>query len=384
MNAATSSPKPAVSLWGSGREALLVALRAIPAQPGDEVIVQGYTCVVVVNAIRAAGLLPVFVDIDPDTLNLDPAEVEMAVSPKTRAILCQHTFGIPGPLRELKEICDAHHILLIEDCAHILPDDARPSGIGKTGHMAFFSFGRDKAISGVTGGALIVREEAYRAAVQKQAEEAKPLPRSVILRLLCYPLLYVLLRPLYGLWIGRAMLALAGKTGVLVPILTRREKEGSMSPAVTTMPNACAHLALKQLHTIRTINDHRRMLTRFYLEEIDRREWRIASKPDDTAHPYIPGRITSDLPLQKFPLFVPGAERIRQQLKKQNIHLHDGWTGCVICPPAVDASALGYKDGQDPDAELCGTQILSLPTHPGMTHQQALKLIEAIEQHLNT
>lgn len=372
--------KCCVSTWGSGREALCAALRALHARPGDALIVQGYTCVVVVNAIRAAGFLPVFVDIDPDTLNLDPSEVERAITPHTRAILCQHTFGIPGPLKELKNLCDQHSILLIEDCAHIIPDDTGPEGIGHTGHLAFFSFGRDKAVSGITGGVLIVHDDVLAASVQKQSEKAKPLPRSTILRLLCYPIIYVVARPLYGLWIGRAMLALAGKIGLLIPILTKDEKQGSMPQTLTKMPDACAALALDQLRHIQTINDHRRMLTRFYLEEMHTRGWQLALSPEDTLHPYLPKGITPDLPLQKFPLFLPGAERIRQQLKKHNIHLHDGWTGCVICPPTVDASALGYRDGDDPDAELCGTQILSLPTHPNMTIEQAKRLIAAIEQ----
>jgi perosamine synthetase len=389
-----------VFTWGSGRETLCAALRAMRAQPGDEVIVQGYTCVVVPNAIRAAGFVPVFVDIDPDTLNLDPEEVERAITPKTRAILCQHTFGIPGPLRALKAICDRNGVLLIEDCAHIFPDEAGPDGVGRTGHMAFWSFGRDKALSGVTGGALIVRDTvetqnvdahnletqnfaSLRVAIQQQGQQAVHLPCSVVLRLLLYPLIYGLARPFYGLWIGRAMLALAGKIKLLVPILTKEEKQGSMPQTFTKIPDACAALALDQLLSIRAINDHRRMLTRFYLEEIDRRGWQLAQSPDDTRLPYLPKGITPDLPLQKFPLFVPHAERIRQSLKKQNIHLHDGWTGCVICPPTVDPSAQGYRDGDDPKAELCGTQILSLPTHPNMTIQQAKRLIAAIEQCIN-
>jgi dTDP-4-amino-4,6-dideoxygalactose transaminase len=93
--------------------------------------------------------------------------------------------------------------------------------------------------------------------------------------------------------------------------------------------------------------------------------------------------ITPDLPLQKFPLFVEHAERIRRQLKMYNIHLHDGWTGCVICPAAADCEAVGYKDGDDPDAEMAGEQILSLPTHSTMTLDQAKKLVTLLDPLLN-
>ena len=105
-------------LFATGRESLLALFRGMDLKPGEEVIVQGYTCVVVPNAIRAAGGVPVYVDIEKETLNLDPEEVERAITNRTRAVLCQHTFGIPSDLERLRSICDAHNLLLIEDCAH--------------------------------------------------------------------------------------------------------------------------------------------------------------------------------------------------------------------------------------------------------------------------
>jgi dTDP-4-amino-4,6-dideoxygalactose transaminase len=112
------------------------------------------------------------------------------------------------------------------------------------------------------------------------------------------------------------------------------------------------------------------MLTKFYFDEGTKHHW-----------PMLLG-VTPELPLSKFPLFVEKAEGIRQKLKKHNIHLHDGWTGCVICPAATDHEAVGYKDGDDPDAEMAGEQILSLPTHPTMTLQQAKELVQHLHPFL--
>ncbi|MFA5799600.1 MAG: DegT/DnrJ/EryC1/StrS family aminotransferase, partial [Candidatus Peribacteraceae bacterium] len=84
----------ATILFASGREALLALFYAIDLKPGEEVIVQGYTCVVVPNAVSAAGGVPVFADIDCETLNLDPRSIGQLITPRTRAIICQHTFGI--------------------------------------------------------------------------------------------------------------------------------------------------------------------------------------------------------------------------------------------------------------------------------------------------
>ena len=354
-------------LFASGREALFALFKALRCQKNEEIIVQGYTCVVVPNAIKAAGMAPVFVDIDPDTLSLDLQETERAITPKTRAILCQHTFGIPALTKELRALCDRHGLVLMEDCAHIIPDRGEPKEVGRFGDVFLLSFGRDKAISGVTGGAVVVKQKDTAASLQKLEKDAEKLSLLTIKLLLLYPLLYGLARPFYGIGIGKAFLALCGKLHILVPILRSREKQGEMSPRLHALPNACAALALEQLRRIAALNDHRRALTKLYFEEGTKRRWKMLLG------------VTPFLPLQKFPLFTKHAEKIRRTLKKDNIHLHDGWTGCVICPASVDPQNLGYRDGQDPDAEMAGEQILSLPTHPTMTKKQAQKLVALLD-----
>lgn len=366
-------------LFGSGREALLAILRSLMFQKDEEVIVQGYTCVVVPNAVIAAGMVPVFADIERDTLNLDLAEVEKLITPKTRAIVCQHTFGIPAYAQRLRDLCDRHSLILIEDCAHVMPDTKGPAEIGRYGDVLFFSFGRDKAISGVSGGAAVCRRKDICQDLERMSKEAKAHGILVIKRLLQYPVLYAVAKPWYGLGIGKALLATFGKLRMLEPITTRKEKEGVMDATIHRMPNACAILALDQFRRRREINDHRRMLTAFYFEEAIKRGWPDRRSPQGEGGPMLLG-VTSDLPLQKFPLFVNGAEKIRRRLKKKNIHLHDGWTGCVICPPGTDTESVGYKDGQDPDAEFAGQSILSLPTHPDMSLAQAKKLVDTLDR----
>jgi len=353
--------------FNSGRESLLALLKAMKLQPDEEVIVQGYTCVVVPNAIHAAGMKTVYVDIEKDTLNLDPDAVEAAITPKTRVVMCQHTFGIPADAKRLREICNRHSLFLIEDCAHILPDAKGPTEIGHLGDAMLLSFGRDKAISGVSGGGLIVRDTHIANQLRAMQQDARPIGLFQIFAYLQYPLLYSLAKPVYDRGLGKAILVLASKLKLLIPILTRLEKKGEMGQTLHRMPGACAALALQQLNTLEAINDHRRMLTDFYLTHGFEAGWPTVDA------------LSGSFPLQKFPLFTVGAEKIRRALKKHNIHLYDGWTGCVVCPDTVSNADAGYEDGQDPQAESACQQILSLPTHPTMTLAQAKTLVSHLD-----
>ena len=354
-------------LLASGREALVMLFRAMKLSAGEEVVVQAYTCVVLPNAIHAAGGTPVFAEIDRDTLNLTVDSVKAVLTPRTRAVICQHTFGIPAPVAELKKLCEEKKILLIEDCAHVIPDSKGHAEITAHGDALMFSFGRDKAISGVSGGCLIARKPELTQKLRELSTHASDLPLPTILRLLLYPLFYTLARPLYGLMIGKAALKMLQMLHLLVPILSREEKEGMMPLVIHRMPNGLAYLALDQWKRLDDINMHRRKLTAFYRTESERRGWpRVATA-------------ASDLPLQKYPLFLEGAERIRRSLKKKNIHLNDGWPGCVICPDTVALAATGYVPGSDPQAEETCERILALPTHPGMSLKQARRLVDELD-----
>ncbi|OIO53044.1 hypothetical protein AUJ46_06035 [Candidatus Peregrinibacteria bacterium CG1_02_54_53] len=356
-----------VFLFASGREALVGLLKALKGPERAEVIVQAFTCLVVPNAILAAGKVPVYADIGPDTLNLDPADVERRITPRTQAIICQHTFGIPADTHRLRALCDRYEILLIEDCAHMMPDKHGPTTVAKDGDAILFSFGRDKAVSGITGGAMLSRRPGL--SVQLQAEEGRATSLSLlhIKRLLLYPFVYAIARPLYGMGIGKVLLILARTVGALVPILTSAEKQGTMSPTLHKLPNACAALALTGFQRLTAINDHRRALTTYYFAEAAQRHWTF------------PKAIHPDLPLQKFPLFMKNAEGIRRALKKQNIHLQDGWSGCTICPPGSPQESVCYTPASNPVAESSATMILSLPTHPTMTEGQAHALAERLD-----
>lgn len=353
--------------FASGRESLLALLLAFDLPAGSEVVIQGYTCVVVPNAIKAAGLKPVYADIDPETLNLTPETVQTVATPLTRVVICQHTFGIPSRAQELKALCDQHKWILIEDCAHVLPDRSGPSEILTHADHAILSFGRDKAISGIGGGAALTKHPETARRLTEIHQRAREVRLLDVFRLLEYPSRMAhIVRPLTGFKLAGFFVALQKLLGLFIPVLTSAEKQGHMPRTLRKMPNTLAALARHELANLEQLNDHRRALTKKYLEASAQHGWKVMRG------------IMPSLPLQKFPMFIQNAASIRATLKQQNIHLDDGWTGCVVCPESCDIAAAGYKPGRDPHAETAAESVLSLPTHKTMTLAQADELIAAL------
>jgi perosamine synthetase len=141
----------------SGTAALHLAIRALNIGPGDEVIVPSFTFIAVANAVRYEGATPVFADIDPITLNIDPASVEAAITTRTRAIIAVHTFGIPAEMNALMQIASRHRLTIIEDACEAIGSTYNNQLVGTFSDIAVFGFYPNKQITTGEGGAMLVR-----------------------------------------------------------------------------------------------------------------------------------------------------------------------------------------------------------------------------------
>ena len=129
-------------------------------EPGDEVIVPSFTFVSTANAFALRGAVPVFVDIDPATLNIDPAAVAAAITPRTKALVVVHYGGVACDVNQLLELVEQHELVLIEDAAHSLPAFWNDRPLGSIGHLSTFSFHETKNVHCGEGGALVVNDPA--------------------------------------------------------------------------------------------------------------------------------------------------------------------------------------------------------------------------------
>jgi dTDP-4-amino-4,6-dideoxygalactose transaminase len=130
-------------------------------QPGDEVIMPSYTFVSTANAFALRGAVPVFVDIRPDTLNIDETRIEAAITPRTKVIVPVHYAGVACEMDTIMEIARRHDLLVIEDAAQGIMSSYKGRPLGSIGHMAALSFHETKNIISGEGGALLINDPRF-------------------------------------------------------------------------------------------------------------------------------------------------------------------------------------------------------------------------------
>ena len=154
--------------WGvgvaSGTDALLLALEALDIGDGDEVITTPFTFVATAEMISQAGATPVFADIEPDTCNLDPADVARKVTRRTKAIIPVHLYGHPADMTALNELARHHDLAVIEDAAQAIGAEHRGRRVGALGRVACFSFFPTKNLGAYGDGGFVTTDDEALAA----------------------------------------------------------------------------------------------------------------------------------------------------------------------------------------------------------------------------
>ncbi len=150
--------KHAVSV-ASGTDALHLALRAAGIQQGDEVITTAFTFIATAEAVSYLGAVPVFVDIDPATFNMDISKIEAAITRKTKAILPVHLYGQPVDMDGLMQIAKKHGLKVIEDCAQSFGADFQGKKTGTFGEFGCFSFFPSKNLGGYGDGGMVITDD---------------------------------------------------------------------------------------------------------------------------------------------------------------------------------------------------------------------------------
>ena len=157
----------------SGTAGLHLCVRALGIGPGNEVIVPSFTFIAAANAIRYEGAVPVFVDVKADSLNLDPACVERAISARTRAIMVVHTFGCPADMDSIRGVAQRYNLKIIEDACEAIGARYKGQRVGSFGDAAVFAFYPNKQITTGEGGMVVTRDETIAREVRAMRNQGR-------------------------------------------------------------------------------------------------------------------------------------------------------------------------------------------------------------------
>ncbi|MFH1547457.1 MAG: DegT/DnrJ/EryC1/StrS family aminotransferase [bacterium] len=350
--------------FSTGRAAIYSVLQAINVKPGDEVIVQAFTCLAVPLPIKWLGAKPIYVDIEPQTYNPPPDSIQKAITEKTRAVVVQHTFGIPAQIDKIRKIVDTENskrniqnkIYLIEDLAHSFGGKYKGKILGKWGDAAILSFGQEKVVSCTQGGAVITNDELVDINIKKQYEKIGYPNLFQIKRNIMHPLLWNIINKTYYfppvISIGKMLIVLFRILG----LLKSQADPGAVDfekPEIYKLSNAQSEILVNQLDKLEEFTEHRKKITNIY-ESKYKKGW-------------------DDLPLLRYPVSSEKPEVLVSNLKKNKI-IPGNWYNNPIYPKSSDLALFDYFEGSCPNAEILSKRIVNLPTSINVSENEAKRI----------
>jgi dTDP-4-amino-4,6-dideoxygalactose transaminase len=306
----------------SGTDALYLALRALDIGPGDEVITTPFTFIATTEAIGAIGAVPVFVDIDPATFNLDVNQVEAHITERTKVLLPVHLFGQPCDMEPLLKIAQRHGLRVVEDCAQAIGATYQGQRVGSVGDVGCFSFFPSKNLGCFGDGGLAVT---------------------------CNPLLAERIEMLrrHG-----------GKRKY-------HHTELGVNSRLDELQAAILNVKLPYLDTWNSARRH----------HADNYRKLLSGNPDILCPQELPEAYSV---YNQFTIRVPERDRVQQALKAAGV------SSMVYYPIPLHRQEvhhnLGYSFGAFPAAEKAAAEVLSLPMFPELTYEQQQTVAQALQE----
>ncbi len=335
-------PKKSVLFFDSGREALEFLARHV-FKPESKICLQAFTCSATVYPFLQNGISPIYLDINKETLNVDFADLTGKIRPGTRAVLLQYTFGLlPKELPKILDFCRQNDFLVIEDLAHSFGNRYGGKYLGNFGDFSILSFGRDKVVSSVSGGALVINNDEYKHRLLKEYDKLKEPSWGIIIRRIFYLLYMSLLKKVYHLKLARISIFLLQKLGLLEMAVGKEEKRGLKTAQKSGKKLSALFLPLlyHQLMKLNTLTAIRKKNTQIYNTMYGKR---LAGA------------------LLKYPLLFENRNELIDKARINHIYL-DTWYSHIIDPFGVNLRNYGYEKGSCPEAEAVCARIINLPT----------------------
>ncbi len=309
----------------SGSDALLLALMALDVGPEDEVVTTPFTFVATAGSISRLKARPVFVDIDPDTYNIDARKIEAAITTRTRAIIPVHLFGLAGDMQPILEIARKHNLPVIEDAAQAISARYKDVPVGGLGTCGCFSFFPSKNLGGAGDGGLISTNDAAL------AERLK-------------------------------MLRVHGSR-------TKYHYEAlGMNSRLDALQAAILRVKLRHLDSWKELRQSNAERYRLLFQEYGLGYGiGLPVVPEDRTHVF-----------NQFVIRSRERDELREHLQRSGIPTEIYYPLPLHLQPAF--AYLEYRKGDFPEAEAASREVLALPIFPELTGEQQVSIVEAIAE----
>jgi perosamine synthetase len=357
----------------NGRDAIEYCLEAYGLESGDEVLTQAWSCASIEEAIIRVSAQAVYFDLALQTVKVKLAQIQQAFkrSHQAKAVILQGTLGYGDDVIEIAKFCQEKKLLLILDLAQTVGARAENNQqLGAVADAIILSFGRDKILDGVSGGAVIFKTKPKKLPpVPDWFELSYDLSnKKQVSKLLFYPISTWLIRQTYDLGIGKILHLIAKKTHLIwTPIKSPHRHYQSM-------PAYFAPLVLKQLKNLDQQLAHRGEIAKFYKQALsDCSQVKVLVSEAEI-------RLGTNL---RFPIQVKTLKvtPLLNYLAGHKIYVQDRWYRQPV-DSGITQFKSSYQPGLCPEAEKLAQTVINLPTHRGISQPKARKIINLLKQYL--
>ncbi|MBT6325584.1 MAG: hypothetical protein HOJ35_06420 [Bdellovibrionales bacterium] len=339
-------------LFWKGRVALYCFLKSLRLNLGDEVILPGLTCVVVPNAIIYAGLKPVYIDVDPNSFNMDPSLIASKITPRTKVIILQNTFGLSTNVEDISAIARKYSLITIDDCTHGFGGTYNGKPNGSMADVAFFSSQWNKPFSTVIGGYLVVNNPKFLDSVRQEynsfikpsfMENIKILLLFYLKKIFVHPKTYWFAIQCYR-WLSKNNLILGSSQGEEISTVTKPKNYEKK------LGWAQQYLGLKELKKMDKVLARRKTNAHMISKWLKENNKKYVSSEYYENHSWL-----------KYPIRVANRSEFFKRAEKASISLGD-WFISPIHPVTTDFQQWGYSKGCCSVAEKVALELVNVPT----------------------
>lgn len=348
-----------------GRVALAAILRGLGVRSGDEVLLQAFTCVAVPEGIMSIGARPGYVDVEAGGLNMDPADLEDKIGSSTKAIVIQHSFGLPADVMHLGRIAREHGIPLIEDCAHTLTSRVEGRLVGSFGDAAFYSYEAAKPVFVGIGGSAVSNDEQLTKRLADDYTQYEGPPAVAQLETAAMFHAYQIAYRPSTYWPLRSLFRTLSSAGVIRGNYNKiASSERPAADFRRRMGGLQQRLLYRELQSLDTQTAHRKRVAGEYQSLI--RTGRVT-------HLSVPARM--EPVFSRYPLLAENRTELVERAREARVEIAIFYDTAVHPLEGSALRTVGYEPGLCPNAEWTAERIISLPTGPRVGNEQIRRAV---------